>query len=195
MNIITAESAIQRLIEGNLDYINDKTLHYHQLQEKRKLNLEKQSPFAVIITCSDSRVPAELIFHQSIGDLFVIRNAGNVVNDNVYASVEYAVKYLEVNLVLVMGHTSCGAIATASEVANQPHAFSDIIKKYIRQIPLPPEESTPFQAAVENNAIHSVEKLRKAIAEYITEENDREIKVVPAYYDFESGKVTLLEDV
>lgn len=194
MTVLSAESALRRLLEGNEDFSNDKNLPYHDLYERRKMTVDGQSPFAVILSCSDSRVPVELIFHQGIGDIFVIRNAGNIVNDNVYASVEYAVRYLNVNLVMVMGHSKCGAVSTAIHIAGQPHDFSDIIEKYVKQIPLPAEEVTSPTAVIINNVKHSVDKLEKAIAVYMDKDETRTVKVVGSYYDFMTGRVTLVED-
>lgn len=101
------------LLEGNRRYASGLASHPHQSAGRRAEVLAGQQPFAVVLGCSDSRVPVEELFDQGIGDLFVIRNAGNIVDDVVLGSIEYAAQHLGVPLVLVLGHTSCGAVTAA----------------------------------------------------------------------------------
>jgi len=118
---------IKKLESGNKSFIAGDTVKPKYCEIKSTTD---QTPDAVVITCSDSRVPAEQIFHVSIGDLFVIRNAGNVVSSSVLASVQYAVEYLNVKTVIVMGHTSCGAIGAINSVEK----LSGDLKKYILKL-------------------------------------------------------------
>ena len=92
-------------------FINNKLKHPDEDLKRRKEALKGQHPFAVILSCSDSRVPLEIIFDQGIGDIFEIKNAGNVLDDHVIGSIEYAVMHCGVKLVVIMGHQDCGAIA------------------------------------------------------------------------------------
>ncbi|EIM78432.1 carbonic anhydrase [Nitritalea halalkaliphila LW7] len=98
------------LLEGNKRFSEDHPIHPDQTLEKLRALSQGQHPIAAIVSCSDSRVPPELLFDQGLGDLFVIRNAGNIVSDYEIGSVEYAIEHLEVPLVIVLGHTQCGAI-------------------------------------------------------------------------------------
>lgn len=105
---------VAKLLKGNLVYLNSKNSVGDVSLEIRKRTYEEgQKPYAVILSCSDSRVIPESIFSANIGDLFVIRVAGNIVDDTVFASVDYAVSYLDVKVVVVLGHTGCGAIKAA----------------------------------------------------------------------------------
>ena len=110
-----AEEAAQALREGNQRYVSDGLTHPRCDSTRRQELSGGQRPFATVITCADSRVPPELIFDQGLGDLFVIRVAGNIASDAVLGSIEYASLHLGVNLVLVMGHRSCGAVGAAVE--------------------------------------------------------------------------------
>lgn len=110
---MTWEEALDRLIEGNRAYAAGCLRHHHQDPAWRTGLLREQHPWAVILGCSDSRVPPEIVFDQGLGDLFVIRTAGHVVDAAVWASIEYAVEHLNVPLVVVLGHRGCGAVATA----------------------------------------------------------------------------------
>jgi len=116
--MISAQEALGRLREGNQRFIADKSNQDSVRHSIRRHELiEQQSPFAIILSCSDSRAPAELIFDQGLGDLFVIRVAGNIVAPSQIASIEYCAQQFGTNLVLVMGHTNCGAVnATLSEL-------------------------------------------------------------------------------
>ena len=101
---LTGEQALQRLMEGNARYVAGQSIHPDQTTERRAALAGGQAPFAIVLTCSDSRVSPELFFDQGLGDLFVIRNAGNVLDDHVIGSMEYAVEHLHVPLIIVVGH-------------------------------------------------------------------------------------------
>lgn len=110
---VTHKEALQRLKDGNDRYLKNELLHPHAGPERREELKSGQHPFAVILSCADSRVPPEIVFDQGLGDLFVIRVAGNVARDKVIGSIEYAVKFLGAQLVVVMGHEACGAVTAA----------------------------------------------------------------------------------
>ncbi len=107
------EQALRMLLEGNRRFIDERCENPNRTAQRRSEILSAQKPFAVVITCSDSRVPPEIIFDVGLGDLFVIRNAGNLIDDFVAGSCEYAVRHLGVPLVVVLGHTECGAVHAA----------------------------------------------------------------------------------
>src|SRR5947208_9005654 len=107
--------AIDKLKEGNGRYASGKLQHPGQTTERRAELTKDQHPFAVIVSCSDSRVPPEIVFDQGLGDLFVVRVAGNVIDDHGLGSIEYAVDHLGARLIVVLGHQSCGAVKAAKE--------------------------------------------------------------------------------
>ncbi|HEY7392870.1 MAG TPA: carbonic anhydrase [Bryobacteraceae bacterium] len=112
---LTADTALTRLLDGNQRYARHKERHPDQSAARQKELAGGQHPFAVILGCADSRVPPELLFDQGLGDLFVIRVAGNIVDDAVLGSIEYAVEHLGTKLILVLGHENCGAVSAAVE--------------------------------------------------------------------------------
>jgi carbonic anhydrase len=112
MNTASANHALQRLIEGNHRFVEDR-LHRVQLGARLREVAPAQAPFAAVLGCADSRVPAEIVFDCSLGDLFVVRNAGHVLSPSVVGSLEFAVLKLRVPLIVVLGHTRCGAIQAA----------------------------------------------------------------------------------
>ena len=110
---LSAATALQLLKDGNARYMEDHMEHPHEGSERRVELSIAQHPFAIILGCADSRVIPELIFDQGVGDLFVIRLAGNVADDAVIASIEYAIEHLGTRLVVVLGHENCGAVKAA----------------------------------------------------------------------------------
>src|SRR3954452_21838791 len=113
--IVPARDALQRLHEGNQRYVNNVRSVDSMLSHSRRGDMGLQSPFAIVLGCSDSRAPAEIVFDQGLGDLFVIRVAGNIVAPSQIGSVEFAAERFGTRLVVVMGHTNCGAIQAAVE--------------------------------------------------------------------------------
>lgn len=104
------QSPLEKLVSGNKRFLEEKTIHPHQNKKSILDNQNAQHPFAVLVTCSDSRVSPEILFDQGIDDLFVIRNAGNLISDIDMGSIEYAVQHLDVKFIVILGHTECGAI-------------------------------------------------------------------------------------
>lgn len=149
---IGAAEALELLRAGNARFTAGKCEHPHQDPPRRQALLSGQHPIAAVLSCSDSRAPVELIFDQGFGDLFVIRNAGNVVDDVVLASIEYAVEHLGVNLVLVLGHTQCGAV-TAAMTGGQPEGHLGSILELIQPAVLAAADKPGdrvYNAALEN---------------------------------------------
>ncbi|MDD2837205.1 MAG: carbonic anhydrase, partial [Methanothrix sp.] len=107
---ISSEQALQMLMEGNARFVSGNVIHPDQTADRRSELVSGQHPFAIVVGCSDSRVPPEVVFDQGLGDIFVIRTAGQVMDKVTLASIEYAVEHLNVPLILVLGHDSCGAV-------------------------------------------------------------------------------------
>src|SRR5215468_6422292 len=119
---MTSDEALRQLLDGHQRYLRSQPLHQHQEAGWRVTLAFSQHPFALILGCGDSRVPPEIVFDQGLGDLFVIRTAGNRLDDLVLASIEYAVEHLGCGLVMVLGHERCGAVTAAVEAAAHPES-------------------------------------------------------------------------
>ncbi len=127
---VNAEQAKQLLMEGNRRFSSGKLLAKNMGTVRLEELLNKgQKPFAVILTCSDSRVPPELIFDQALGDLFIIRVAGNVISPIVMGSIEYGVEHLQVPLLVILGHENCGAVKATIDGGEAPGNIADIVEK------------------------------------------------------------------
>jgi len=190
---LPAESALQKLMQGNERFVNSKMEHPNQTQARRGDLVKSQHPFAVILCCSDSRVPPEIIFDRGLGDLFVIRNAGEVDDEHVLGSVEYAVEHLGVNLVVVLGHKSCGAVGAAMTGEKDLSAIESI-KKSIKPACNKCKEDHDYTYD------HVIKENTRMVAKEIAKHKDlveytkkRGMKIVPAYYDLDTGKVEILQ--
>jgi carbonic anhydrase len=187
------ESPIEKLVSGNKRFLDEKTIHPHQGKKTILANQEAQHPFAVILTCSDSRVSPEILFDQGIGDLFVIRNAGNLISDIDMGSIEYAVEHLDAKLIVVLGHTECGAIkAYVGDKNNEYKKHLSHIDDIVATIANENEEKEVskednLNAFVLANIQHSLKMI---------EENpivkEKHAKVVPMQYDIHTGKIVSL---
>lgn len=191
--MIPAHEALQRLKEGNLRYVNDEPISAgKQDASRRKELVDKQAPFAVILGCSDSRVPAELIFDQGLGDLFVIRVAGNVVTPTQLGSIEVAAQVLGARLVVVLGHSGCEAVAfTLKEMADPSPELSPNIQALVNRIkpglsgPSRPEQDE----AVRSNILASVQSLSQNSPTIAGRIKSGDLMVMGAEYSLETGKV------
>lgn len=183
------EEALARLSEGNKKYIEAKNTVGDISFERRKLTLARgQHPYAVIVTCSDSRVVPEAIFSAGIGDLFVIRIAGNVMDDHQLGSIEYAAEHLGASLIVVLGHTHCGAVDAA--INHDPDGYikfiTDEIKKAIG------DERDHYKASC-LNALHSKAIIESSL-QIQKDEREYGLRVVCAMYHLEDGKVKFIND-
>jgi len=178
------------LMEGNKRFASEKSIHPHQDSAQRKKVSSGQKPFAVIVGCSDSRVPPEIIFDQGIGDLFIIRVAGNIVDDMALGSIEYAVEHLGTELVVVLGHSKCGAVTATAKGEEAPGHIESIAK-----IIKPAVEKAKGQKGdiIENAIRNNIEMVKNKIlsSEPIITKMVREgrLKVIGAYYDIDTGIV------
>lgn len=183
---VSADKAMERLVLGNKKYLDDEKNSGDVSKEIRlKTAREGQTPYAVIVTCSDSRVIPESIFSAGIGELFVIRSAGNVIGLSALGSIEYAVEHLGVKLVLVMGHTSCGAVGAA--LSGHGGGFTDHI---LERIKCAAGSERDGYAACRLNVEAGVETVRDRLRELIEKEGD--VRVAGAVYRIEDGSVEML---
>lgn len=184
---ITPKDALEKLMEGNKRYITSVFNTSDISQAKRLAALANgQAPYAIVITCSDSRVIPENIFMTGIGELFVIRIAGNVIDEHQLGSIEYAASHLGAPLIVVMGHTHCGAVDAAinHDPAGYIKFITDKIKAAIG------DEKDPYQAACIN--VKECEKEIEASLEIQEVEHLEGLKVIGAMYHLENGIVDFL---
>ena len=193
------KNGLTRLIEGNERFVANHPIYPDQTLEKLR-ELEKgQHPFAVVISCSDSRVPPELIFDQGFGDLFIIRNAGNIIADYEIGSVEYAVEHLHTKLVIVLGHSKCGAIGAYLEhqydsIPNHIQSIVDYIKNEPEELEIDKNNLNLYDESIIANVLHGVHLLQQSepvLKEFIKK---KELIIVGAVYDIHSGKVNIISE-
>lgn len=194
-NHLTPKKAHEVLVEGNLRFAQNVKAQ-RDLKQQVLETSAGQFPFAVILSCIDSRVPAELVFDQGIGDIFSVRVAGNVVNEDVLGSMEYGCKVAGSKIVVVMGHTKCGAVTSACnhvELGNVT-ALLNKIQPAVSAIESKGDEMTSEEIELvgEANVKHSIERIRKESPILKEMEDNEEIEIVGAVYNVENGKVTFL---
>lgn len=204
--MIAAREAFERLQEGNRRFVSAQGARASLVDESRRRELSSgQEPFAIILGCSDSRVPAELVFDQGLGDLFVIRVAGNIVAPSQIGSVEFAAARFGTRLVVVLGHSSCGAITATIEelgrgVAERSRNLRSIVDRIRPSVAsllgtdLRHDPVALVQAAVRANIRVAVDHLRHG-SEILEDLIQRDgLMIVGAEYSLESGEVEFLED-
>jgi carbonic anhydrase len=185
------EAALQQLIDGNRRFAEGRMTSFDEdLIVLKAKTVEKQEPFAAVLSCADSRVPVELIFDQSIGHLFVTRVAGNIATSAMIASLEYGVAVLGTKAIIVLGHANCGAVKASIEAKAVPGQISALYP-YIR--PAVDQAGPDLDAAIKANAKIQAALLRQSspvLAEHIKQ---NQLKIVAGYYDLASGKVSMLD--
>lgn len=192
---LSAAKALELLKAGNQRFVSDSVTRPHSDPARRQELVGGQRPFATIITCADSRVPVELVFDQGLGDLFVIRVAGNIADDAVLGSVEYASLFLGVNLIAVMGHRSCGAVSAAVEYLNVDGSATnthidtliDAIRPAVRAAETSGSDDLR-ERSIRENAIMVAGEIQSS-EPVMAGLSDEGVAVKPAYYDLESGEV------
>ncbi|TCZ57265.1 carbonic anhydrase [Roseicella aquatilis] len=195
---LTPDQALALLKEGNANFRTEAPFRAGQGRERRIELARGQAPFCVLIGCSDSRVPPELLFGRGLGELFIIRNAGNTIDTAALGSVEYGVGVLGCPLVVVMGHESCGAVAAAVEVVEKNAMFPGVIGEMIQPI-LPAvlaarrEGGTSLDAAVRANARRVAGRLSNQSPVLQGALAAGRLKIVPAHYDLDDGEVHWME--
>ncbi len=197
MDKISGSEAIQMLAEGNKRFVSG-NLAVKELGKERRdeLATKGQKPFAAVLTCSDSRVPPELLFDQALGDIFVIRNAGNVVDPVTLGSVEYAVEHLGTPLVVILGHEKCGAVQATVDGGEAPGSIAAIVNKIKPSLHKAEQAgikgSALYEATCDENVKSTIADLKKSpIIEHFIK--DGKVKVIGAKYYLSSGKVIFNE--
>jgi len=188
---LSSDQALQALIKGNKRYVEGRLLHPNRTQEWRDKTADIQSPFAIILGCSDSRVAPEILFDQGIGDLFVVRVAGNVAGPIEIDSIEYSALYLGSSLLMVLGHQNCGAVTAVLEGKTKDiEAVATLIAPSIEKSKT--QIGPRLENAIKDNILHVVHQLKQnvPIRKLI---NKKKLKVIGGYYNLVTGEVEILE--
>jgi carbonic anhydrase len=187
----TPDDALRHLMEGNERFASDTMTNLGQsLNILRQHTVEKQEPFAAVLSCADSRVPVELVFDQTIGQLFVARVAGNFVTPEILGSLEYGAAVLGTKLILVLGHSSCGAVTATMQGNAVPGQISSL---FAHIQPAVDRAGGNLEIAVQENAKIQANLLAKSSPLLAGLVKEGKLKIVAGYYDLATGRVSLLE--
>lgn len=194
-NSVSTDEAFHRLLDGNKRFIENKFSN-KDYQDEIKETSKGQHPYAVILTCSDSRLSPEIVFDESIGRLFVIRVAGNVIDPITLGSIEYAVEHLGSGYILVLGHTSCGAVKAAFDGGEFSPSIEEIAKLILPAVDMAKKtkasKEVQLNSAVTDNVLlqlDNIKKESKIISEFL---NEKKIRLDGAVYNISTGKVEFL---
>lgn len=188
----SAEAALDRLLEGNQRFMRQTKQNPHQSRLRLGETANNQYPFASLLTCADSRVAAEIIFDQGLGDLFVVRIAGNVASDRVLGSLEYSTAVLGSQLIVVLGHERCGAVTaavTGESLSGKIGTFVEDIQPAVARVKN--KSGDAIDNAVIANVQYQVEILKASPTLTQLMEKDR-LKIIGGRYDLDTGEVTLI---
>jgi carbonic anhydrase len=200
---VTPDAALKKLEEGNQRYISGKVAACKDSDAAKRARLAKsQAPFAIVLSCSDSRVPPEIVFDQSMGEIFVVRVAGNVVDPVILGSIEYAAEHLGSPLIMVLGHERCGAVTAAvnASPSKKPEGnIGSIVKSIEPAVAVAKKASAKgaepavvVDTAISKNVELVVESLTKKSPVLAHLVKEGKVKIVGARYDLDDGKVSLL---
>ncbi|MGI2902899.1 carbonic anhydrase [Tolypothrix sp. VBCCA 56010] len=189
---LSADAVLQKLIEGNQRFVQHKPEYPDQSAARLQEVAQAQHPFATILSCADSRVPAEIIFDQGIGDIFDVRVAGNIATPETLGSIEYAVVLLGTPLVMVLGHERCGAVTAAVQnesLLGEIGSFVKAIKPAVKRVKDRPGDAV--DNAVVANVQYQIERLKRS--KLLTEQIEAgKLKIVGGRYDLDTGSVTMI---
>ena len=192
------DDSLQKLMDGNKRYVEGKLANKDIGDSKRKELSKGQKPFAIVITCSDSRVPPELLFDQGLGDIFVIRVAGNVVDSIALGSIEYGAEHLHAPLIFILGHTKCGAVTATLEAKGKPEGnIGAIVQKITPAADAAKKKGGTKDEILETaiqenmkNVYKDIMNKSKIIPELV---HEGKVKIVAGEYDITTGKIAMIE--
>lgn len=189
---ISADAALAKLKEGNLRFATSEVSQGKPTAARRAETAQGQHPFAIVVACADSRTAPELVFDQNLGDLFVVRTAGNLVDDHALGSIEYAVAHLGARLIVVLGHSRCGAVMAALESDQAPGHIQSLVRDI--QPAIKAAKGKPgdaLAAAITENAreVAAQIKAKAALGDLA-----KEVRIVFAVYDLATGKIEWAAD-
>lgn len=184
---------LEKLKEGNKNFQNDKLGHQKQDKARREELVSGQNPFAIVLSCADSRVVPELAFDTGLGELFVTRVAGNVANTSTIASIEYSVFALKTKVIVVLGHESCGAVGAAMKGGDLGHNLNMLLAHVTPALNAAPEGASVNDVVKINARLTATELVSRSsiLAQAVV---DGDLAIVPAYYNFASGEVEFLNE-
>jgi len=184
---VPPDAALAKLTEGNRRFADSKVSTGKPTAARRAETAQTQHPFAIIVGCADSRTSPEIVFDQNLGDLFVVRTAGNLVDDYALGTIEYGVEHLGARLVVVLGHQRCGAVKAALESESAPGHINALVRDIQPAVKaVKNKQGDPLANAAHENALEVAEKIRKNVE---VGELSSQIRVVSGYYNLDTGKV------
>ena len=185
---MTIKESLNRLKEGNARFVADQLNSKLQDSTRRESLLDGQQPYAIILGCADSRIVPELMFDAGLGELFVVRVAGNVANTSSIASIEYAVAHLGTKLIVVLGHQSCGAVTAAVAGGDNGYNLNHLLSQITPAITASKKGATVDDVSKKNAELTVGDLINRSdIIKNAIDKGD--VKVVAAYYNLDSGKV------
>ncbi|MDT0676430.1 carbonic anhydrase [Autumnicola musiva] len=188
---MTKDEVLNRLKKGNERFTADNKEGKLQDKSRREELTKGQSPYAIVLSCADSRVVPELAFDSGLGELFTVRVAGNVANSSSIASMEYAVAHLNTEIIVVMGHESCGAVTAALSGGDNGYNLNHLLSHIAPAISASGKDA-PVNDVVKKNAQLTAEELKTRSTIIREAAESGKVKIVPAYYNLDSGKVDFL---
>jgi carbonic anhydrase len=189
---MSADGALAKLKEGNTRFVGSKVSQGKPTAARRAETAQSQHPFAIILGCADSRTSPEIVFDQNIGDLFVVRNAGNLVDDHALGSIEYAVEHLGARLIVVLGHERCGAVIAALAGDTAPGHVQSVVRDIQPAVQaVKGKDGDATQLAVAENARRMAEKIRN---EANLGDLAKDVRIISAVYDLDSGRVDFAKE-
>lgn len=190
---VAPDTALKRMLDGNKRFMQEKRQTPHQSRLRLRETAIAQYPFASMLSCADSRVPAEIVFDQGLGDLFVVRLAGNVISPTAVGSLEFATAVLGSQLIMILGHERCGAVSAAVKGDPLPGrigTFVEDIKPAVARVKGKPGD--PVENAVVANVLYQVELLKQTSVMLTQMIQDGKLKIVGGRYDLDTGEVKIL---
>jgi carbonic anhydrase len=184
---VRPDEALAKLQAGNERFASSKVTEGKPVAERRAETAESQHPFAVIVGCADSRISPELVFDQNLGDLFVVRTAGNLVGEHALGSIEYAVEHLGVRLVVVLGHERCGAVTAALASSTAPGNVNSLVRDIQPAVKAAEGRAgNRLDAVIKENAAQVAAKIRRDAK---LGELAKSVRIVVGVYDLDTGKI------
>jgi carbonic anhydrase len=196
LNVTTADQALKELNNGNQRFMSMEMTHPHLTKGWRTLQTKGQNPFAIIFSCVDSRVPPEYVFDRGLGDLFVMRSAGHVLDNAILGSIEFGIEELHIPLVLVLGHKNCGAVKASIEAIEKQTTINNHIKTLVDGIRPSIEETAgksgdKIDKVVRANISHTI-TLLKSTETIKKAEEENKVRIAGAYYDLDTGAAQVI---
>ncbi len=189
---VSADAALAKLKEGNLRFASSEVSQSKPTAARRAETAQEQHPFAIVLGCADSRTAPEIVFDQNIGDLFVVRTAGNLVDDHALGSIEYAVAHLGARLVVVLGHQRCGAVTAALASGTAPGHVQSLVRDIQPAVKAAKgKDGNVTDIAIAENARLMAAKIRN---EASLGELAKEVRIISGVYDLDTGKVEWAKD-